>query len=292
MAYISIFLIQIIVCLLFCFIAAYTDLKRGIISNRLNLILLVFGLSSNLILSVLFYNSKYILASIISLVITFTLAYMFWKLKIWGGGDVKLFTAISSVIPSAINMPFLGIYPQLSFYPFTFTIMINSILVSFPFLIILTFYLNSINSVFRINLNSIFYLANFNNFLMFLNKNFNKTIDVNNLKEGMIINNYYFNDYRIFQAIKEINGNLEVYNSKNNSNYLFYFKSQSAGGITIEEMYLLKILYAQDFISNNISIKLAFPFAPSIAIGFLIAITYGDLVLIISTFLKTAFMVI
>lgn len=66
-----------------------------------------------------------------------------WKLNIWGGGDVKLFTAIGTTLPFGSNITFLGFYPQLSFYPFSFTVMINSILVSFPFLLLIfALYLN------------------------------------------------------------------------------------------------------------------------------------------------------
>ncbi len=32
--------------------------------------------------------------------------FAFWKLKIWGGGDVKLLTAIATVIPFGINVNF------------------------------------------------------------------------------------------------------------------------------------------------------------------------------------------
>lgn len=84
----------------------------------------------------------------------------------------------------------------------------------------------------------------------------------------MIINNYYFNDKQILRSIKEVNGNLKVYKNLMKKNYLFYFKSQSAGGITKEDMYLLKILYVQKFISNNLSIKLGFPFGPAISLGY------------------------
>ncbi|WP_400216912.1 prepilin peptidase, partial [Methanobrevibacter smithii] len=120
-----IFLVQIIVTSLFCCLAAIFDVKTGIISNRLNLSLLIFGLISNLFLSVLSANIKYILCSIISMFVTYIITFLFWKLKIWGGGDVKLLTAIATVIPFGINLDFLNIYPQLSVYPFSFTVIIN-----------------------------------------------------------------------------------------------------------------------------------------------------------------------
>ena len=90
----TIFLIQIAVTILFSILAAFYDIKSSIVPNKLNFSLLFFGIVSNLILSVITNNIKYILASFISMLITYVITYMMWKLNIWGGGDVKLFTAI------------------------------------------------------------------------------------------------------------------------------------------------------------------------------------------------------
>ena len=127
----SIFLIQLIITVLFSVIAAIYDVKYGIVPDKLNYILLVFGIVSNLILSIISSNVKFILASFISMIITYTITFMLWKLKMWGGGDVKLFTAIATVIPSGLNIGFLNIFPELSICPFSFSVLINSILVVF-----------------------------------------------------------------------------------------------------------------------------------------------------------------
>ena len=58
-------------------------------------------------------------------------------------------------------------------------------------------------------------------------------------------------------------------------------KSQSAGGITNEEMWLLKIMSAQHIIPEDISIKISFPFTPAILFGFIIAVLYGDVMLLV-----------
>ena len=283
-----IFLVQIIVTSLFCCLAAIFDVKTGIISNKLNFSLLIFGLISNLFLSVLSTNIKYILCSIISMFVTYIVTLLFWKLKIWGGGDVKLLTAIATVIPFGINVNFLNIYPQLSVYPFSFTVIINSILVAFPFLLIFTGYLVLKNTIFNSNKDMLFSFLNINSISLFLKLNLNKLILVKDLKEGMIVNDYYFNNEKIAILINDINGNLKVYKTKDNPDFDYYFKSQSAGGITLQDMYLLKIMNAQKIISNNISIKIGFPFAPAILAGFLISVIYGDLMML---FIKKFFLV-
>lgn len=283
-----IFLVQIIVTSLFCCLDAIFDVKTGIISNKLNFSLLIFGLISNLFLSVLSTNIKYILCSIISMFVTYIVTLLFWKLKIWGGGDVKLLTAIATVIPFGINVNFLNIYPQLSVYPFSFTVIINSILVAFPFLLIFTGYLVLKNTIFNSNKDMLFSFLNINSISLFLKLNLNKLILVKDLKEGMIVNDYYFNNEKIAILINDINGNLKVYKTKDNPDFDYYFKSQSAGGITLQDMYLLKIMNAQKIISNNISIKIGFPFAPAILAGFLISVIYGDLMML---FIKKFFLV-
>lgn len=283
-----IFLVQIIVTSLFCCLAAIFDVKTGIISNKLNFSLLIFGLISNLFLSVLSTNIKYILCSIISMFVTYIVTLLFWKLKIWGGGDVKLLTAIATVIPFGINVNFLNIYPQLSVYPFSFTVIINSILVAFPFLLIFTGYLVLKNTIFNSNKDMLFSFLNINSISLFLKLNLNKLILVKDLKEGMIVNDYYFNNEKIAILINDIHGNLKVYKTKDNPDFDYYFKSQSAGGITLQDMYLLKIMNAQKIISNNISIKIGFPFAPAILAGFLISVIYGDLMML---FIKKFFLV-
>ena len=79
----SIFLIQLIITVLFSVIAAIYDVKYGIVPDKLNYFLLVFGIVSNLILSIISSNVKFILASFISMIITYTITFMLWKLKMW-----------------------------------------------------------------------------------------------------------------------------------------------------------------------------------------------------------------
>lgn len=282
-------LFQISITVLFCIMAAIFDVKEGIIPNWLTRFLLIFGFISNLILSLFSSNIKYILASIISVVITYFITYMMWQLNIWGGGDVKLFTGISSVIPFGTNVDFLDIFPQLSIYPFSFSVVLNSILVSFPFLIIFVTYLIFKNNIFKENKDFLFNLLNINSVKYLIESTLNKMIPVKDICEGAIVNEYYFNNEHICHLINEIGGNLKVYKNEHDSYYKYYFKSQSAGGITEKEMYLLKIMNAQGFISDEISVKISFPFAPAILFGLMVAVIYGDIIML---FTKNIFLVV
>ena len=282
-------LFQISITVLFCIMAAIFDVKDGIIPNWLTRFLLIFGFISNLILSLFSSNIKYILASIISVVITYFITYMMWQLNIWGGGDVKLFTGISSVIPFGTNVDFLDIFPQLSIYPFSFSVVLNSILVSFPFLIIFVTYLIFKNNIFKENKDFLFNLLNINSVKYLIESTLNKMIPVKDICEGAIVNEYYFNNEHICHLINEIGGNLKVYKNEHDSYYKYYFKSQSAGGITEKEMYLLKIMNAQGFISDEISVKISFPFAPAILFGLMVAVIYGDIIIL---FTKNIFLVV
>ena len=206
-----------------------------------------------------------------------------------GGGDVKLFTAIATVIPSGLNIGFLNIFPELSIYPFSFSVLINSILVSFPFLIIFISYLIMKRRIFKNNIDFLVNIFNINSLKYIINSTLNKRILVKDLKEGNIINNYYFNNEDIIRLVEQVDGNLKVYENVENDGFKYYFKSLSAGGITKEDMYMLKILNAQEFISDEISIKITFPFTPAIFLGLLIAVFYGDIMMI---FAKNLFLVI
>ena len=277
----SIFLIQIIVTVLFSILASIYDVRKGFVPDWLNNLLVAFGLVSNLILTFLTSNVKFILASIISMIITYAVSYLLWQLHLWGGGDVKLFTSIATVIPFGASIDFLNIFPVLSIYPFTFSVIFNSILVSFPFLVIVTTRLIIKNNFVKQNTDLLINIFNYNALKALIQSTLNKSVPVKDLKEGMIVNKYCFNEEHVFKLIDEQNENLKVYRN-NDDDFRYYFKSRSAGGITKNDVTLLKVMCAQKFISDSLSIKLGFPFTPAILIGLIIALSYGDLMMLIT----------
>ena len=284
-----IFLIQIVITILFSILAAIWDVKYGIIPDKLNYLLLFFGLGSNLILSLITTNVKYILASFISMVIINYVVYMLWELKIWGGGDVKLFTSIATVIPFGLNVDFLNIFPQLSVYPFGFTVIVNSVLVSFPFLLMFVVHVVIKNGIFPRRKDFVFNIFNISSLKYIIDSTLNKRIKINDLKEGNIINNYYFNNEHIIELIEDTGENLKVYENKSDDEFRYYFNSYSAGGITKNDLILLKLMNVQRIVSEDISIKIAFPFTPAIMLGLLIAVFYGDIMFL---FTKNLFLVV
>ena len=274
----DIFLIQVIITIIFCAIFCFFDVKRGFLPNKLNYILVAFGFLSNMILTILTSNVKFIFFSIISYSITYLITLMLWQLNVWGGGDVKLFSSIAAVIPFGTNNQFS---PLLSFYPFSFTVMVNSILVSFPFLLGLLVYLIIKNDVFDENIEVFKGFLSYKSLKILIDSSFNKHINVADLKEGMMVNNFYFDSEYVKELIESNRkSNLKVFKSdKDESKY--YFKTLTAGGITSKDMYLLKIMNAQQIISSQISVKLGFPYVPAILIGLIVAVFYGDLSMLI-----------
>lgn len=277
----EIFLVQIVITVLFTIVFCFYDVREGFLPNKLNFILMIFGFVSNLILTIITGNIKFIFFSIISYSITYFITLMLWQLNVWGGGDVKLFASIAAVIPFGINTSLFNISPLLSFYPFSFTVMVNSILVSFPFLICLLAYMIVKNNIFDENIEVFKGFLSYKSLKILIDSSFNRHINVSELKEGMMINNYYFDSDYIKELIEsDKKTNLKVFKSDHDDSR-YYFKTQTAGGITKDDMYLLKIMNAQEIISNQISIKMGFPYVPAILIGLIIAIFWGDLSMLI-----------
>lgn len=393
-----ILLIEVVVLIVIVSLAAIYDTKYKKIPNALTFSTIIFGIIINLVYSILINNLLVILNSIFISGIVFILSYLLWKFQLWGGGDVKLFTAIASVLPIhpalLSNMFTFTIsnqsVPIIAAYPFPFTVILNSILISFPVLISILL-LNYLKNIYKFhsynqnqwvfilvtkNLTKFFkdllksiisnlkYNLNFINNERLVYKNFKKLaislvisaililvtltmknykfslnslisilftgilislifsklvkylilnfkdfiktgtyneIQLNSLEEGMILCDVLIN-------IKKIN---HIFNKTDNQNYEFivsdtnykkfesinnneknnfdiaelkeYYciKSKTAGGLTKNDIILLKYLAKMEIIPNYLPIKLGIPFAPSIAISFFLSVFIGDLVSIL-----------
>ncbi len=138
-------LICTFIAIIACFYASYTDLKTGIIQNKLTFSLIGLGLILNAVYAFMINNIWFIITGLIFTALIFAVGYIFWKLGAWAGGDVKLFTALAALLPSyplVLNYNILGVaFPIVSTYGFPFTLIINSILAILPFLLIYVLYI-------------------------------------------------------------------------------------------------------------------------------------------------------
>jgi preflagellin peptidase FlaK len=142
---ITIPLIATLIAIIACFIASYTDIRWGIIPNKLTFPLIGLGIALNVLIAFMIDSIWYLIASLVITLVVFGLGYLFWRLGAWAGGDVKLYTALAALIPfyfPLVSYQVLGVeMPIIATYPFPFTIIINSILSILPFLLIFVFYI-------------------------------------------------------------------------------------------------------------------------------------------------------
>ena len=141
----SIPLIAIIIAVLACFYGSYSDLKRGIIPNKLTFPLIGVGLVLDGIYAFAVGNILLLVVAAVITAVIFALGYLFWRMGAWAGGDVKLFTALAALIPFYplfLNYTLFNVqFPIYAAYPFPFTLIINSILSMLPFLLIYVIYI-------------------------------------------------------------------------------------------------------------------------------------------------------
>ena len=119
-----------------CIIATYTDVRYQIIPNKLTFSLFLIGIS---IVTFYFYQTdSFNIFYYCSIIIIYSFSYILWYLGVWAGGDVKLFTAISTLLVPE----FLDIIPNYNI----FNIILPVDLVSFKIPTLLLIF----NSVFAI----------------------------------------------------------------------------------------------------------------------------------------------
>lgn len=116
-------------------IGAYTDFKTGYIYNRLTYSMAALGLLLRSLESLVELNPEPILWSLIGAGVAFSLSYLIYFTGGWGGGDVKLMTAIGILIPRPIGISPWATYTGIDEVAFPLTIFVNSVIGTFPFLI-------------------------------------------------------------------------------------------------------------------------------------------------------------
>ncbi|MFH1773864.1 MAG: A24 family peptidase C-terminal domain-containing protein [Methanobacteriota archaeon] len=115
-------------------IAAATDLKKGIIPNRLSLSLIGIGIFGNFVYSFYANSFELFFLSLQNFIIILILGYVLWILGGWSAGDVKEFLFLAVLLPRYPNFLKNFFFPALPPYPFILTILLNTFLAIFPFI--------------------------------------------------------------------------------------------------------------------------------------------------------------
>ena len=100
--------------------ASVTDLRERIVPDWLSYSMVGLGFVYHAALSVVEWSPGPLLLCAGSAVLAFAFAYLLWRIGAWAGGDVKLFTGMGALVP--------WMFPFVSF--------LNSVLLSFPFILL------------------------------------------------------------------------------------------------------------------------------------------------------------
>ena len=271
-------------------VANYYDLKYGIIPNKLSVFLMVFGIIMNMLIFIALNNQFYPYCYLFYMIFVFIISFILWKMSFWGGGDLKLFCSIGfslsfiDILNQFYNNSILNNFSfssQVLFYPKIFSILLNSIVLSFPIVLLLV-----ICRLFKENkLNLLFLVFSDMKFLIKLIST--RKVFIADLKEGMVLEDYYFNSLELFNFMKNITeNNGESYNLRVNQfrEDSYYFKSSSMLGLTKNDIEMINFAYKETLINYpNFKIKIGIPFVPSLTIGFLAFLAFGDLMYLFST---------
>lgn len=115
-------------------LASYTDLKSGIIPNRLSFSLIGLGLIGYLSYSLYLRNYGLFIMVLKNFALIFIIGYLFWFLGGWSAGDAKELMFLAALVPQYPGFLTLYFAPVLPPYPFALTMVFNTFLAIFPFI--------------------------------------------------------------------------------------------------------------------------------------------------------------
>lgn len=121
--------------------AAVTDLKKGIIPNKLSFSLLAIGISGNFLYS-LYANFELFFLSLQNFIVILIIGYALWSLGGWSAGDVKEFLFLAVLLPRYPEFLKNFFSPAIAPYPFVLTILLNTFAAIFPFIALYALYVS------------------------------------------------------------------------------------------------------------------------------------------------------
>lgn len=114
--------------------ASYSDIKYGVIPNRLAFSLILFGLGSYTAYSIYLRDYGMLLEVFKSFTLIFVLGYIFWLLGGWSAGDAKEFMFLAALVPKYPDVLKGLLNPVIAPYPFPLTMLLNTFILIFPFI--------------------------------------------------------------------------------------------------------------------------------------------------------------
>ena len=283
----SYIIISFLLVFLILLIADYYDLKYGIIPNKLSIFLFIYGVMINSLMLFALKKEMLLCCYFIYLIIIFIISFVLWKMSFWGGGDLKLFCSMGSTLLFIdILNPFLknsilnnfAFNNQIILYPRIFSVLLNSIIFSFPILLLYLIYRlyreDKLNSLFLI-------FSDIKSLIKFLSV---KKVNIDDLEEGMVLEKYYFRSSELFDIFEIAENKDDVNLTAGKFGDSYYFKSASMLGLTREDLRIIELAYKKGLIDYpNFEIKIGIPFLPSLTVGYLVFLIFGDLIYVIST---------
>lgn len=123
-------------------IASVTDVRSGIIPNRMTFPLILIGIFGYLAHGLAMGNLSTFFALLKGIVVIFIVGYLMWVLRAWSAGDAKEFLFIAALIPVYPAFLYGTLSPTIASYPFVVTVFINTFLSIFPFIFIYSIYVS------------------------------------------------------------------------------------------------------------------------------------------------------
>ena len=175
-------------------------------------------------------------------------------------------------------------YNQLILYPKVISILLNGILMALSLIFVSVIY----KAIRDKKLKSYTKLSILN-FSMAFKQLTSKTVSIESLEEGMVLNEYYFKNQIAYDRINDgrnkSNSNINLNAIKEED--IYYLSSLNGRGLTKEDIRLINALYKRDLIRNpEFKIKVEIPFMPFITLGYMAFLIFGDLISLISGFIK------
>ncbi len=106
-------------------VGSITDLKERIVPNWISYLMIIFGLTGHLLLSILSRGFWPLLNSLIGAGVFFGIASIMFYTGAWGGGDTKLLIGLGALLPVYPLALQSWLNPRLAIWPFMFTMWIN-----------------------------------------------------------------------------------------------------------------------------------------------------------------------